>query len=1108
MTKHFYIKLSLLFLFFSLLSGSLSAQRNSNPSISINIDKTEILKDGGEATVTVTLSKKSQKNKLVELNLDYEPNGTGSVNYDFNVEPALYYYKFSENETSFSFKVKGIYQEWGSDHVDLDIRIYNVKNATVSGAAEVNLIIANELSAAYCIPKVLNYNSRLNEYISNVSIGDINNSSGSNGYFDYTDQSTDIILGQSYTLTISNGNSYPDDDCKVWIDWNQDGDFEDVNEDVTMSGGPDVYTGTVIPPNGAIIGTTVMRVRIHYFILDDVCDDSDWGEIEDYTLNVINNTLPTITSFIPNNACANSGQSVTIRGSNFTPASTVSFFDGASVPSSDITFVDDTRLEVILPNGATTGPISVTANGETGTSASDFTVNNKPEDAKDITGDAIVQAGQNGTYTIPDIIGATNYDWEYTSGTGATINGSGKSITISFAEDATSGELKVRGTNACGEGAYSKIFPIVVVSPCQTTIENWTFNEPIVSSYQIFPTVNGWNSSHGIEIWASGFNGITTPDGGQFCELSSDGDYNRMWQDIEVDAGSDMIWAITYRYRRVSTEAIKLQIGPVGSLSDVKTISNDDGDEWIVHSGSYTVPGNPSDGKVMVRFQVVSETSGTVGNLIDGIQFYSVNSDVEPPQFIKSTLPANTIDLGGACEFTLPDYTVGVDAIDNCDADLVISQNPAAGTKVFGGEKVVLTARDEAGNEATYEMDVLGDNVAPTASNPAPLAVKCIDGVPDPDITVVTDEADNCTAIPTVAWVSDSDNGGLGTTASPYIVTRIYSVTDDASNSINVSQTITAIDDVSPTITAPADFNVNVDAGSCDASSVALGTPTTSDNCGVASVTNDAPTTFPLGNTTVTWTVTDNAGLTSSDTQIVTVIDNEKPTISCPGNITQTADAGSCGAIINYATPVGADNCAGASTVQTAGLASGSTFPIGTTTNTFEVTDAAGNNTSCSFDVTVTKENNISLVDVTGTTNPETDAGFTNGTHCPDLNGLQAVIEPSGNTYSPGTSQVQFRVNRLCDTGAWSFNYSIGGSGVTVHKVLISGVGTTTNASGVVNADAGTDYILFTIDINNVVGTILPIDFTISDGGTDSAIKDAITIQHNLKIIPQIVGFE
>ena len=55
-------------------------------------------------------------------------------------------------------------------------------------------------------------------------------------------------------------------------------------------------------------------------------------------------------------------------------------------------------------------------------------------------------------------------------------------------------------------------------------------------------------------------------------------------------------------------------------------------------------------------------------------------------------------------------------------------------------------------------------------------------------------------------------------------------------------------DTTKPTITAPANVSVNTDANKCTASGVALGTPTTADNCGVKSVTNDAPSVFHAWN--------------------------------------------------------------------------------------------------------------------------------------------------------------------------------------------------------------------------------------------------------------------
>jgi len=110
--------------------------------------------------------------------------------------------------------------------------------------------------------------------------------------------------------------------------------------------------------------------------------------------------------------------------------------------------------------------------------------------------------------------------------------------------------------------------------------------------------------------------------------------------------------------------------------------------------------------------------------------------------------------------------------------------------------------------------------------------------------------------------------------------------------------------------------------------------------------------TFPVGTTTNTFVVS-NGTQTATCSFTVTVLDAEVPIINCPANITVNNDPGMCNAIVNYTTPVGTDNCPGATTSMTTGLASGSTFPIGTTTQTYSVTDAANNTVSCSFTVTV-----------------------------------------------------------------------------------------------------------------------------------------------------------
>ncbi|HOY92143.1 MAG TPA: HYR domain-containing protein, partial [Prolixibacteraceae bacterium] len=113
----------------------------------------------------------------------------------------------------------------------------------------------------------------------------------------------------------------------------------------------------------------------------------------------------------------------------------------------------------------------------------------------------------------------------------------------------------------------------------------------------------------------------------------------------------------------------------------------------------------------------------------------------------------------------------------------------------------------------------------------------------------------------------------LGTT------TVTYRVTDAGGLSEECSFTVTVIDNQNPTIECPSSVTVSADANSCTASGVTLGTPTFSDNCTLPSnaLTNDAPSVFPLGTTVVIWTVTDGAGLTSTCSQLVTVLDNQNP---------------------------------------------------------------------------------------------------------------------------------------------------------------------------------------------------------------------------------------
>lgn len=134
------------------------------------------------------------------------------------------------------------------------------------------------------------YTSNCDEYISRVQLGDIDNESDctSGNQADYTDISTNLIAGSEYTLTVTNGVTwYSTDQCGAWIDWNQDGDFNDANETISPKTGTGPYSLTFTVPKTAASGETRMRVRIVYSTTPQACGTSSWGETEDYTVNIM-----------------------------------------------------------------------------------------------------------------------------------------------------------------------------------------------------------------------------------------------------------------------------------------------------------------------------------------------------------------------------------------------------------------------------------------------------------------------------------------------------------------------------------------------------------------------------------------------------------------------------------------------------------------------------------------------------------------------------------------------------------------------------------------------------------------------------------------------------
>ena len=188
----------------------------------------------------------------------------------------------------------------------------------------------------------------------------------------------------------------------------------------------------------------------------------------------------------------------------------------------------------------------------------------------------------------------------------------------------------------------------------------------------------------------------------------------------------------------------------------------------------------------------------------------------------------------------------------------------------------------------------------------------------------------------------------VGTTTNTFSATNGF-------GTVTCSFTVTVVDAENPTVSCPGPVTINTDAGQCT-STASIGIATGTDNCAAPTITSNAPVSFPIGNTTVTWTSTDASSNSVTCTQVVTVVDAENPIITCPANV------GSCDSVVTGLAPTSSDNCTGATVAYTltgattgAGTvdASGSTFGVGITTVQYTVTDGSSNQATCSFTVEV-----------------------------------------------------------------------------------------------------------------------------------------------------------
>ena len=365
--------------------------------------------------------------------------------------------------------------------------------------------------------------------------------------------------------------------------------------------------------------------------------------------------------------------------------------------------------------------------------------------------------------------------------------------------------------------------------------------------------------------------------------------------------------------------------------------SSDNDDIW--HLEEYSLSDYTEVTDFGVRFTVFSDAfNEAVG--IDDVKLFVVPVPVEP---LAVTAPA---DVTAEAAGILTSVNVGTATTSGGSGDITITSDSTPPFPL-GTTTILWTATDSDGTTATDTQVILVQDTTEPAITAPPDASFTTAGT---SVTLTSSEYGTAIADdlvdPSPAITSDATNSFLAGTNT----TITWTATDDSGNTATATQRVT-VTQSSLRLMVPADVTAE-----------ATGTTTTVD-IGTANATHDtdtnltisndaASTSFPIGTTTITWTVVDSAGTTVTDTQRITVRDTTAPAFGPVTDLDFVFEE-DVPLTVNYDLPAATD-IADDSVAVSCTPASGTVFGEGTTEVACTATDDSGNSASVTFDVNVT----------------------------------------------------------------------------------------------------------------------------------------------------------
>ena len=413
----------------------------------------------------------------------------------------------------------------------------------------------------------------------------------------------------------------------------------------------------------------------------------------------------------------------------------------------------------------------------------------------------------------------------------------------------------------------------------------------------------------------------------------------------------------------------------------------------------------PTTAGIDYQYTVIYARLGASG--LSGTTAINVMVDVvvnSPPSLsLPGPMTAEATSAAGATVL----YTVGASDVED-DPDPTPSCSPASGaTFSMGPTTVACSVTDSAGLTTTGSFVVtVRDSVGPSLTLPDDITAEATSAA-GAAVTYSASAADLVDPSPSFGCAPASGSTfPLGTT------TVSCSGTDNSGNTTTDTFDVNVVDTTAPDLTVPADITAEATSAAGAVVTYAASATDAVDPAPVVTCTPASGSTFATGTTAVSCSATDATGNTSSDRFDITVGDTTGPSLVLPGTISREA-TGPSGASVSYTAT--ATDTVDPAPVVTCAPASGSTFPLGSTTVSCTAVDASGNQSAGSFGVVVRDTTDPVLGNVPGdqsmtTSNP---GGVAVSWPSPSANDtvsgpLGVSCSPaSGSTFPVGTTTVR-----------------------------------------------------------------------------------------------------